>query len=161
VELKLKVVGGKGGFGALLRGAGARSGKKVTQDDCRDLNGRRIRHVKNEQKLAEWYQQQKQRELAQKQQKEQELQRKREEDTPKSSFDNDKFNKEIREITENVQSSVEEGIKEAIRRKQEEKKKRLLEEQQLDEHATADSKGEPTKKRRFLWYVAIAHAETT
>jgi len=63
LQFSLGLLGGKGGFGALLRGAGAKAGsKKVGNEDCRDLNGRRIRHVKNEQRLAEWYQQQKERE---------------------------------------------------------------------------------------------------
>lgn len=68
------MLGGKGGFGALLRGAGSKRGKKVDQGDCRDLNGRRVRyarvafsfllylsqfpcfrHVRNEKKLEEFY----------------------------------------------------------------------------------------------------------
>jgi len=57
LSLNVRLVGGKGGFGALLRGAGAKAGAKKTTnyDDCRDLTGRRIRHVKNEKKLSEWY----------------------------------------------------------------------------------------------------------
>ncbi len=39
VRLKLPILGGKGGFGALLRGAGAKASKKLktSTDDCRDL----------------------------------------------------------------------------------------------------------------------------
>src|SRR4051812_21630220 len=60
IEASLRLLGGKGGFGALLRGAGAATSKiKISNDDCRDLSGRRIRHVKNEQRLAEWYAEQK------------------------------------------------------------------------------------------------------
>lgn len=59
---------GKGGFGALLRGQGG--GHKTTNfDDCRDLNGRRLRHLKNEMKLAEWYAEQKALELEKKNKK--------------------------------------------------------------------------------------------
>ena len=49
------VVGGKGGFGAMLRALG-KSGGKVTKDfgACRDLNGRRLRHVNDEIKLQKW-----------------------------------------------------------------------------------------------------------
>lgn len=138
LQLKLRVVGGKGGFGALLRGAGNKSGKKISQDDCRDLSGRRIRHVKNEQKLAEWYASQKERELAQKKEREEQLQRKREEaeESKESTMDTAEFNNTIRTITENTQNSVEE----AIRRQKEEAKKKKEESVQ-------------PKKRKILWYV--------
>jgi len=56
LSLGLRILGGKGGFGALLRGAGAKAGAKMITnfDDCRDLTGKRIRHIKNEKKLVEW-----------------------------------------------------------------------------------------------------------
>jgi len=45
--------GGKGGFGSLLRSA--KSAKKTTNyGSCRDLQGRRLRDVQNERRLAEW-----------------------------------------------------------------------------------------------------------
>lgn len=63
VHLVLRVAGGKGGFGALLRGQG-RDGKTTTNfDACRDLQGRRLRHSRAEQQLAEWQSQAKEREL--------------------------------------------------------------------------------------------------
>jgi hypothetical protein len=55
LEVSLRVVGGKGGFGALLRG----QGMIVRVDNfeaCRDLNGRRVRHLNNEIRLKEWRQ---------------------------------------------------------------------------------------------------------
>mmetsp|Transcript_21025 Transcript_21025/g.25243 ORF Transcript_21025/g.25243 Transcript_21025/m.25243 type:complete len:158 (+) Transcript_21025:125-598(+) len=46
----LRLRGGKGGFGSLLRGS-AKSGKHVENNDaCRDLSGRRLRHVNAEKK---------------------------------------------------------------------------------------------------------------
>lgn len=63
VHLVLRLRGGKGGFGALLRGQG-RDGKVTTNFDAmRDLQGRRLRHQFSEQKLAEWKAQAKEREL--------------------------------------------------------------------------------------------------
>lgn len=57
--------GGKGGFGALLRGQG-RDGKITTNyDACRDLSGRRLRHINADKKLEEWSRQAKERELEQ------------------------------------------------------------------------------------------------
>ncbi|EPS72431.1 hypothetical protein M569_02330, partial [Genlisea aurea] len=56
VHLLLRLRGGKGGFGSLLRGAATKAGHKKTNnfDACRDMNGRRLRHVNAEKKLEEW-----------------------------------------------------------------------------------------------------------
>ena len=51
LHLVLRLVGGKGGFGALLR-SGARGSKTENFDACRDLNGRRLRHVNADKQLA-------------------------------------------------------------------------------------------------------------
>eukprot|EP00887_Chlorella_sp_A99_P000024 scaffold16.g24.t1 len=53
LHLALRLRGGKGGFGSLLRGAGKH--KLVDNyDACRDLQGRRIRHKTAEKTLLEW-----------------------------------------------------------------------------------------------------------
>ncbi|KAG2440978.1 hypothetical protein HXX76_003831 [Chlamydomonas incerta] len=81
LHLVLRLRGGKGGFGALLRGLG-RDGSKTTNNDAmRDLQGRRLKHANAEQKLKEWADKEKERELekiAMKHIKEQERQAKRE-----------------------------------------------------------------------------------
>jgi len=50
--------GGKGGFGTLLKGQSKQASAKCTMDfgACRDLNGRRLRHVNDEIKLQKWRQ---------------------------------------------------------------------------------------------------------
>ncbi|KAG7397339.1 hypothetical protein PHYBOEH_000851 [Phytophthora boehmeriae] len=50
--------GGKGGFGAMLRSMGKASGAKATTDfgACRDLHGRRLRHVNQEVAMLKWRQ---------------------------------------------------------------------------------------------------------
>ncbi|KAL3666761.1 hypothetical protein V7S43_008383 [Phytophthora oleae] len=50
--------GGKGGFGAMLRSMGKASGAKATTDfgACRDLHGRRLRHVNQEVAMHKWQQ---------------------------------------------------------------------------------------------------------
>jgi len=50
------LLGGKGGFGALLKAAAGKAGAKKTTDfgACRDLNGRRLRHVNDQVKLTRW-----------------------------------------------------------------------------------------------------------
>eukprot|EP00965_Chrysotila_dentata_P054567 1811201-Pleurochrysis_carterae.AAC.1 len=44
VRTALRLLGGKGGFGAMLRSAGKNGVKTTNFDACRDLNGRRLRH---------------------------------------------------------------------------------------------------------------------
>lgn len=56
LNLLPRLRGGKGGFGSLLRGAATKAGQKKTNnfDACRDMSGRRLRHVNAEKKLEEW-----------------------------------------------------------------------------------------------------------
>lgn len=56
VHVLLRLRGGKGGFGSLLRGAATKAGQKKTNnfDACRDMSGRRLRHVNAEKRLEEW-----------------------------------------------------------------------------------------------------------
>ena len=57
-----RLVGGKGGFGSLLRGAG-RAILTDNVDACRDLSGRRLRQANAEKRLAEWAAEAREREL--------------------------------------------------------------------------------------------------
>ncbi|CAF1061799.1 unnamed protein product [Adineta ricciae] len=53
-----RILGGKGGFGSLLRSFGKQILISKNKEACRDLNGRRMRDVNNEKKLQEWMQKQ-------------------------------------------------------------------------------------------------------
>jgi len=126
VRLKLPILGGKGGFGALLRGAGAKASKrlKTSTDDCRDLNGRRIRHVKNEQRLAEWYSAQQ----AVKDKEETQKTKKKHDATPTyHAVEDPKFASRMKDIEETIASSVECGIQEAKRLQELKSQKKELE----------------------------------
>lgn len=65
VNLVLSLRGGKGGFGSLLRGAATKAGQKKTNnfDACRDMSGRRLRHVNAEKRLEEWMEGEEERKL--------------------------------------------------------------------------------------------------
>ncbi|OIW17221.1 hypothetical protein TanjilG_02510 [Lupinus angustifolius] len=65
VHLLLRLNGGKGGFGSLLRGAATKAGQKKTNnfDACRDMSGRRLRHVNAEKRLQEWRETEEERKL--------------------------------------------------------------------------------------------------
>lgn len=81
VQLAFRLLGGKGGFGSLLRGAG-RAILTDNVDACRDLSGRRLRQANAEKRLAQWAAEARERELekiAMKHVKEQEKANKREE----------------------------------------------------------------------------------
>lgn len=56
IDLSLYILGGKGGFGAMLRAKAKQKGQKATTDygACRDLSGRRLRHVNDEIILQKW-----------------------------------------------------------------------------------------------------------
>jgi hypothetical protein len=54
IQLCPKVLGGKGGFGSLLRSFGKQITKSTNKDACRDLSGRRMKHVNNEKRLQEF-----------------------------------------------------------------------------------------------------------
>jgi len=57
VHLRVRCLGGKGGFGAMLRGQNTRPGMKAVVSNTgamRDLSGKRLRHVEQEQQLEEW-----------------------------------------------------------------------------------------------------------
>ncbi|CDZ96584.1 Uncharacterized conserved protein [Phaffia rhodozyma] len=55
VEVRARLRGGKGGFGAMLRATGGKmSSKKASNNDsCRDLSGRRLSTIKEAKKMAE------------------------------------------------------------------------------------------------------------
>ncbi|KAF8817964.1 hypothetical protein IE077_002495 [Cardiosporidium cionae] len=54
ILILFRLLGGKGGFGASLKGQKGRRRKVTNYDACRDLSGRRIRHAKSVERLKEW-----------------------------------------------------------------------------------------------------------
>lgn len=65
IHLLLRLRGGKGGFGSLLRGSAIRPRQKKTNnfESCRDINGRRLRQVNMEKRLEEWKMEEEERKL--------------------------------------------------------------------------------------------------
>ena len=51
IDVIINLIGGKGGFGSLLRAIGAQIEKTTNRDACRDLSGRRLRDIKREDEL--------------------------------------------------------------------------------------------------------------
>lgn len=50
IMMSTKLLGGKGGFGSMLRSMGSRTDKTRNKDACRGLDGRRIRETTIEKK---------------------------------------------------------------------------------------------------------------
>lgn len=62
-SLNIKLVGGKGGFGSLLKGQPAVKKRTKNFESCRDLSGRRIRHVNQEKQMEDYIRRQKEEKL--------------------------------------------------------------------------------------------------
>ncbi|KAI5059532.1 hypothetical protein GOP47_0025851 [Adiantum capillus-veneris] len=133
--------GGKGGFGSLLRGAATKAGQKKTSnyDACRDMSGRRLRHVNAEKKLKEWKAQAKERELEKTANEFLKKQAKRKEDDSGCSEVIEKFQVETSRAREEVESAVASGLKEA---------KRLGKRKVLDDNPLPAS----SSKRAQIWF---------
>lgn len=115
--LLARLRGGKGGFGSLLRGAATKAGQKKTSnfDACRDMSGRRLRHVNAEKKLKEWNAQAKERELEKAANEYLKKQVKKKEDDSGSSQVIEKFREDTSRARVEVESAVARGLAEAKR----------------------------------------------
>ncbi|CAM6088193.1 unnamed protein product [Calypogeia fissa] len=126
--LLLRLRGGKGGFGSLLRGAATKAGQKKTSnfDACRDMSGRRLRHVNAEKKLKEWKADAKERELEKTAEEFLKKQRKVEEEDKGLENELQKFRKESLEVREEVGSAVQDGLAEGAKLAVSLKRKKVL-----------------------------------
>jgi len=112
-QVLLRLRGGKGGFGSLLRGAAKNKNATDNTDSCRDLSGRRLRHVNAEKKLKEWQEEDKERDLevvAQRFIKDQETRRKGVERNVELAND---VAQASAVVVKKVATSVQNGLKEA------------------------------------------------
>lgn len=112
VDVKRGLCGGKGGFGALMKGKQARNAfKKVTyQGACRDLHGRRIRNQSQDEQVEQWRQQ---REQEEKERKVQEKKRKGE------AYHNMKASvmDEVLKDQKSLGAGISQAVKNAVKRK--------------------------------------------
>ncbi|XP_046818731.1 replication stress response regulator SDE2 [Vespa crabro] len=158
-----KLLGGKGGFGSMLRAIGAQIEKTTNREACRDLSGRRLRDINEEKRLKAWIEKQAKRKEEAAERKKKKLERLCAE--PKHEFKDQNYEKERSILTEKIGDAVEEGFKVAIaggssiKRKCEEevksnKKKTILDlDIDSDELDTSDDSdienSEPVKFNKF------------
>jgi hypothetical protein len=123
LRLSAPLCGGKGGFGSQLRAAGGRmSSRKKSQensDSCRNLDGRRMRTVKEAKALAAWLEvkpemEKKEKELRMKRWREiVESAERREEGGDKKRFDDVEWLEGLEEGKERTREAVLRSLKEA------------------------------------------------
>ncbi|KAG0337660.1 hypothetical protein BG000_005144 [Podila horticola] len=119
--LTLRMAGGKGGFGSMLRAQGGRMSSQKgpsNTDACRDLSGRRIKTVKDAKNMAEYLRQEPEREKAKKESLKRKIEEKHElanRPTRKHRFEDTKFFDETEEQVEDVKNAVAAAIKESLK----------------------------------------------
>lgn len=107
----LRLRGGKGGFGSMLRAIGAQIEKTTNREACRDLSGRRLRDINEEKRLKNWISQQAEREREAAERRKKKLERLCIE--PKHDFTDQSYEKERSELSEKVYDAVEQGFRSA------------------------------------------------
>ncbi|OIT07424.1 PREDICTED: protein SDE2 homolog [Nicotiana attenuata] len=119
VNLLVRLRGGKGGFGSLLRGAATKAGQKKTNnfDACRDMSGRRLRHVNAEKKLEEWRAEAEERKL---EKMAEEFLKKNAKETAKKAnksgdSNTDKYVQKYREDSAKCMEEVERSVRESLK----------------------------------------------
>ncbi|KAI3947217.1 hypothetical protein MKX01_019870 [Papaver californicum] len=120
-----RLLGGKGGFGSLLRGAGTKAGQKKTEnfDACRDMSGRRLRYVNAEKKLEEWKAEEEERKLEKV--AEDFLKKKGKELKKSGSKGDDKYIEKYRQDSEKCMEGVENAVRDAFKSLGEAKRKSI------------------------------------
>ncbi len=152
IHAELRLLGGKGGFGSMLRAIGAQIEKTTNREACRDLSGRRLRDINEEKRLKTWLDSQKNREqeAEDKQKKKiEKLQAK-----PKHVFKDEAYEQARTDLTQNIADSVEEGFKKAAELKQSSSLKRSAD-------VKANGKKLKKKKKGALWLGDISSSSDT
>lgn len=103
-----RLVGGKGGFGSMLRAIGAQIEKTTNREACRDLSGRRLRDINEEKRLKDWISKKADRERDAAERKKKKLEKLRSE--PKIEFTDKKYEEERSKLSEVVHDAVEKGF---------------------------------------------------
>lgn len=95
----------------MLRAIGAQIEKTTNREACRDLSGRRLRDINEEQRLKNWIAAQAEREKEAADRKQKKLERLCE--RPKHVFQDESYDKERSALPEKVEDAVEQGFKAA------------------------------------------------
>ncbi|XP_064622858.1 splicing regulator SDE2-like isoform X2 [Lineus longissimus] len=105
------MLGGKGGFGSMLRAIGAQIEKTTSREACRDLSGRRMRDVNNEKKLKDWMGKQGERAEEKERCRQERLERRKQ--TPTHKFHDPKYDQQKSAVSENLEDALMQGLNKA------------------------------------------------
>lgn len=150
IQTIFRLIGGKGGFGSMLRAIGAQIEKTTNRDACRDLSGRRLRDINEEKRLKAWLEKQQDRESDQYAKKKQKLERLLAK--PRHDFKDEDYEQARSELTANVGEAVDEGFKKA--QDIEAQNKASASGGGQKRKAEAAGKGAANKKKSHLWIAA-------
>lgn len=150
-----RLLGGKGGFGSMLRAQGGRMASKKLDntDDCRDLSGRRLKTIKEAEALAKYIEKESERKKA----AEERIQAKIDKglsaakNSKRIRFDDQEFADEHDNAIESVSSAVELALKASSSSSSSVSKKNPSSSSKAN--PSSSSKANPTKKRRLaaMW----------
>ncbi|KAJ2960725.1 hypothetical protein NQZ79_g3942 [Umbelopsis isabellina] len=113
-NLSVRMFGGKGGFGSMLRAQGGRMNaqKSTNFDACRDLQGRRVKAVNDAKKLAEYIEQAPERERQKAEKLKEKIEKALQEPpTKKYRFDDNQFMEDREQVVESVKLAVGDLLK--------------------------------------------------
>ncbi|XP_061174579.1 splicing regulator SDE2-like [Saccostrea echinata] len=106
-----RLVGGKGGFGSMLRAIGAQIDKTNNREACRDLSGRRMRDVNNEKQLKEWVAKKAEQEKEREEKRRERMERRRA--LPNHKFEDPLYDKQKAVVAENQEDALQTGLQRA------------------------------------------------
>ncbi len=113
VNIRLRLVGGKGGFGSQLRAQGNRMSSKKragNYEACRDLSGRRIRTVNQAKLISEYLQRKPELEARREEEIKKKMEKHIEAPNRKTKFEDVDFLKTVRNVADEVELAVSEAI---------------------------------------------------
>ncbi|TDG45096.1 hypothetical protein AWZ03_008521 [Drosophila navojoa] len=111
IHCVLRQVGGKGGFGSMLRAIGAQIEKTTNREACRDLSGRRLRDINEEKRVRAWLEKKGEREREAEERKKRKIEKLLA--VPKHEFKDVQYEEARAKLTEKVNDAFEEGLKQA------------------------------------------------
>ncbi|EDW81206.1 uncharacterized protein Dwil_GK11149 [Drosophila willistoni] len=109
IHCVLRQLGGKGGFGSMLRAIGAQIEKTTNREACRDLSGRRLRDINEEKRVRAWLEKQDEREREAEERKKRKIEKLLA--VPKHEFKDEQYDEARANLTEKVNNAFEEGLK--------------------------------------------------
>lgn len=107
-----RILGGKGGFGSMLRAIGAQIEKTTNREACRDLSGRRLRDINEEKRVTAWLDKQNEEERQAKDKKKRKIENLLR--MPKHEFKDTEYEEARSKLTEKVYDAIEEGFQRSL-----------------------------------------------